>query len=500
MRIARAVDSLFHAQLLDAIQLSDGKTPSGWGHALTTGHYVHGSYGAFDVTLADLDRMVHNFSNVTPKQGELPVDYAHTSRDPKTIDQNKAAGWIKKCEVRNRDEARGYGELWLFTEFTEPAADAIKKKELRYYSAEFRPHFTHKNTGEDIGPTLVSAALCIRPFVEGLNAITLTDKHVSDVAAAIRLGDPTASLDVEASMNDLLTDISQQVYQRFGYASNVRDVFGENDGQCVIVEMNGKMYRVEWTMGDDGDPVLGNTLTEVKAQYSPALTDGDPAMAKMKIKVGGKEIEVEESALLALADPKPPTTTAAASTPSADVVALTDGVKQLATLVSTLVERDTNREKASSETQAKARVAQLIKDRKLLKKQEAWAVNYALTDAKGFGEYEATLVPLFSTNERGSGQDGGDGAARRTHTRADSITGESITATDGDQTQTGAEAEFNEKVADYQAKHPKVALKDAIRAVALADPDLEHRRREEMENAVIPITSRAGNRHAEHVA
>lgn len=214
----------------------------------------------------------------------------------------------------------------------------------------------------------------------------------------------------------------------------------------------------------------------------------------------GRKITVPEDRVIALTDPTPLRTTASAA-PSAEVVALTDNVTKLTGIVEKLITRDAEREKSSGEREARARVAKLVQDRKLLKKQESWAVAYCLSDPKGFDTYADTLVPLFSSTQRGTGEN--NDRTTRTHTSRDAISGESISATDGDVTQTGAEQEFNDKVEQYLTDHKlnpnkRDDLSKAMRAVALADPELETRRRAEMENAVIPFSRTTGvNRHSE---
>jgi hypothetical protein len=518
--IDQRVKHVYGVADLLSLTLSDSTDkPAGWGHLITTGHYVNPIYGEFDVTLADLDTAVHNFNNVTPQHHELPVDYSHTSRTPQTIDQAKAAGWMKQVEVRARDEARGYGELWCFTEYTPTCAKMIRDKELRYYSAEFRPHFIHKNTGEDVGFALVSAAVTIRPFVEGLNAITLTDaapeagSEVPHLRGALRLGDPSQALNPDDSIGDITEDLTRQIYERFGYGCWIKHIFMPDDGGCVVLERGGDLYRVEWT-DNAGEPQIGDVLTPVRIAIlpdtdAPALSE-DASMKKHTIKLeDGRVVQVDESAIIALAD-----TTGAASTggtgsqsrPAAtrgadpNVIALSDTVAGLVGAVNKLVERDVTRDKSTREADARRQVADLVKARKLLQKQAPWAINYALSDPQGFASYVETLVPLFSPEARGTGEESQRGTS--THTRRQQISGESITATDGDPTQTGAEQEFERRLQAYATDH-KLDLakgddyKRAVRAVALADPALEHERREEMENTVIPFQADALNRHAE---
>jgi phage I-like protein len=80
------------------------------------------------------------------------VDYDHMSAfDPVDGGSSKAAGWIKRLEIRN-------GEVWAVVEWTVTAAAAIEASEYLYISPEF---LAHKVTGEVTG--LNAAALVNRP-------------------------------------------------------------------------------------------------------------------------------------------------------------------------------------------------------------------------------------------------------------------------------------------------------------------------------------------------
>ena len=51
----------------------------------------------------------------------------------------------------------------------------IKANEYRYISPEWHMHYKDKESGKDIGPTLLSMALTNRPFIEGMQPIMLSE-------------------------------------------------------------------------------------------------------------------------------------------------------------------------------------------------------------------------------------------------------------------------------------------------------------------------------------
>lgn len=142
---------------------------------MRTGTFHHPMYGKFSIKEGDLDSMVKNFAEHRPKAPtELVVDYEHQSTTP--MQKAKAAGWIKGLE-------RVKEALFMLVEWTGEAAKAITANEYRFISPEFNLHYTDKETGKDIGPTLLSAALTNRPFLEGMGPVMLSetlDKALND--------------------------------------------------------------------------------------------------------------------------------------------------------------------------------------------------------------------------------------------------------------------------------------------------------------------------------
>src|ERR1041385_5577936 len=125
-----------------------------WLQVLRTGQFWSPRYKDFSVTKKTLATMVENFKTITPKPPtELPLDFNHGTNRPDSIEQGKAAGWIKDLELR----ADG-AELWAQVELTAEAAELVRNKEYRFVSATFE--FDHVHTdGEQrkksIGPTLM---------------------------------------------------------------------------------------------------------------------------------------------------------------------------------------------------------------------------------------------------------------------------------------------------------------------------------------------------------
>ena len=168
------------------IVLSLADVSQSWAQVLRAGHFVHPAYGEFDVTPDDLASMVANFqSGVRPKAPtRLVVDYDHGELT------GRAAGWVTDLEVR-----AGGTELWAQVEWTDEAAELIRRKEYQFTSAEFTSQYVDKETGESRGATLLAFAITNRPFVEGMQPLALSEQ-VSQAMSDSRAAKPPAAAPV----------------------------------------------------------------------------------------------------------------------------------------------------------------------------------------------------------------------------------------------------------------------------------------------------------------
>ncbi len=133
---------------------------SSWIHALPVGKYEHPVYGSLDFTP---DKIQAFAQSVTSKvRGIDPdIDYDHKEQG------GKAAGWVKNAEVRNDG-------LYLQVDWTEPAAQAIKNGEYRYFSPEFDDEWTDAQ-GNKHENVLFGGALTNRPFLKDLLPVNLSE-------------------------------------------------------------------------------------------------------------------------------------------------------------------------------------------------------------------------------------------------------------------------------------------------------------------------------------
>jgi len=155
-------------------------------NVLRAGTFHHPVYGRFDLTAATFKTMAANFREGHPAPPtEMVVDYEHASIEATQPEEGQAAGWVKALEAED-------DKLFALVEWTAAAAQYIRDKRYRFISADFILNYKHKETGKLIGPCLVSVALTNRPWMEGLEPVTLRALLTEDGAYYLDgLVDPT---------------------------------------------------------------------------------------------------------------------------------------------------------------------------------------------------------------------------------------------------------------------------------------------------------------------
>lgn len=367
-----------------------GEAAVGEIQVLKTGTFHHPSFGKFTVTEETLAAMVENFS------GELVVDYEHLSAGKvDKPEQGKAAGWIKAL-IQKVDK------LFAKVEWTEEAAEAIRKKEFRYISPEF--DFKCKDeTGKDIGPALISSALTNRPFLEGMQPVVLSESVSS-------------MLCVEESMYDV-TDVVRRAYQaEFGSRgtgdvdSYVTDIFDD----YVIVEHGGDLFKLPYIKDESGvtfDAEKRVKVTMEKIYEEVKLTSEERAKimkdlivrAAQEAGVGDhpgleaitdklmKEVQMDEKKLREILKiGEGDDVLEAVKTLKADVE---DNATKLTELQAKLDSVETVTAKAETklkEEEAGKQAQEALNAGKITPKQVEWATAYALRDSDGFKGFVET--------------------------------------------------------------------------------------------------------------
>ena len=196
----------------------------------------------FDITEDHMDQVISNAKTGT----EIPVDYHHLSLGAILPEQTIAGGWFKDFERRATN-------LFGLVEWTEKAADHIRKKELRYISPTIL-FDTSDEQGNPVGASLLSAALTNYPFLKGMQAVELTSLMRQEIVLA------------DMSFDEKRSRLSEALNKSYGNDSDyvfLQDLFDD----YVVFQKGGKKYRVDYTADEQFNFKFVGDAVEVVVQY-----------------------------------------------------------------------------------------------------------------------------------------------------------------------------------------------------------------------------------------
>lgn len=358
-----------------------------WIQLFKTGKFWDERYGNFSITAADLAQMLENFKTVTPQAPtRLPIDYNHGTSRPVSAEAGKAAGWITDLALRAAGD-----QLWARVEWTDNAAEMIVAKEYQFVSPTFAYDYTHSN-GDEIGTTLLAAAICNRPVLEGMEPLSLSQALQVGVAHLAASARPSLAVLDDASAEALFTFDEQRrrVQAALTEAFGVVYGFGDCgpcqgcylvdlfDGRAIYRATDGDLYEVAFEIDGAGD-VHFTRPTEVVADYRPL---GDTQMAKLiTVKDSkGNDVQLSEEAVLALAKAHAPAP-AAETVELARFQELSAKVDAQAATVLDLTAKNATLELASRTSAATAKVDAAIRAGKIAPVERDEQIEFALANA-----------------------------------------------------------------------------------------------------------------------
>lgn len=334
-----------------------------------TGHWEHPWYGAFDIFVKHLTQMKQNHRQ---RKGKLVVDYQHSSysSDP---DEAIAAGWATKGKPLRVDDFDLDGEvrkgMWLSVDWTAKAVERIRAREYRFTSPTIEWESKDRETGEDVGTLLDSVALTNQPWIEGMEAVSLTRPRVFYSVPAEEVSKP------EGGGNEMDKEI--------------REALGLAEDAVVTIEHLRKYVEMQ-----DQDPVEGG-----------GGGGGDPA---------DPQPPVQARRLNPSRDPNAEPSVLATTLPGGIVVV--DGMVQLSAEQYTVLQTNVSAGVAAAKSLKKMTAQKLVDDaitaRKLLPAERESYLELAQSNLKMAEKLLAARVPLSDTlfAETGSGEagEGGD--------------------------------------------------------------------------------------------
>lgn len=155
---------------LNGVELAenaDSKTTS-WIHALPLGTYQHPVFGTMQIS-ADKVKQFADGVKAKIRGIDPSINYMHGTNGG----DGEAAGWVKDAQ----DRPDG---LWLFVEWVSEAAQKIKEKKFRYFSAEYQDKWTDAQ-GTVHQNVFFGGALTNRPYMKNLLPINLSEATVESL-------------------------------------------------------------------------------------------------------------------------------------------------------------------------------------------------------------------------------------------------------------------------------------------------------------------------------
>lgn len=154
---------------LNSVELSekDGSATSSWIHALPVGTYQHPVFGKMQISAEKIRAFAENIK-VKIRGIDPSINYLHGSTQG---GDGEAAGWVKDAD--NRPDG-----LWVLVEWTTSAAQKIKEKAFRYFSAEYQDKWTDAQ-GKTHENVFFGGALTNRPYMKNLLPINLSETSVA---------------------------------------------------------------------------------------------------------------------------------------------------------------------------------------------------------------------------------------------------------------------------------------------------------------------------------
>jgi hypothetical protein len=164
---------------LTAITLDENSNTS-WIMALKAGVYSHPLFGEIAIDMDRASRFVANESSRV-RGIQMDIDYDHKAR------RDDAAGWVVQTEARTDG-------VWYQVEWTEEAAQKIRAKQYKYFSAEFADEWTHPETGATYKDVLFGGGLTNRPFIKGMVPVNLSESEAEQARLAEETTPSTGSV------------------------------------------------------------------------------------------------------------------------------------------------------------------------------------------------------------------------------------------------------------------------------------------------------------------
>lgn len=157
-------------------------------------------------TVDDLAVMERNFAKYANGAG-LPITIGHPTVKPNGMrEELDAVGWIKNVFIGMG--ASGKTVLKGLTEWTDEGLKKLQGGAFKFLSPEIVMNKTDKDTGEDIGMTLITAALTNFPFFNELSPVQFSENEDARLLI-MKGGDPEMNEDQVQPTEEQETEVEE---------------------------------------------------------------------------------------------------------------------------------------------------------------------------------------------------------------------------------------------------------------------------------------------------
>jgi len=259
----------YYTALMPLAKKPEGKTSVV--HVAYEGTWDGHPSGSIEFTAQVFDALVSRFES---QQNPMPVDYEHSSMSPSPTG-SPAAGWIHELW-------RDGGNLYARVEWTDRAAEYIRRGEYRYCSPVIDFDSIDRKTGESVGPEMFNLALTNNPFLDGQKPIRLRarearehmDKSYTDMIARVLMSNVVVKKVAEAVIDALPAKATpEQVMQAAGAAATLQSAAQESpdepdESPAEMGAAAAEPVQMDAVGADDAQLAAGQEVIAILAEAS----------------------------------------------------------------------------------------------------------------------------------------------------------------------------------------------------------------------------------------
>lgn len=279
---------------------------------LKQGKWRHPWYGILNFDQRFFDIMIRNFDAGIP-QDEISFDFNHRP------------DWGAACWVEKLFTANGGKDLMATVDLTKRGRDSIQNKEFRYFSSSYRDDYVEIafEEGEDDngnkvdkeikishGPTLLGGGLTNRPFIKGMQPVSLSE----DGSQIVELMEVTDSVNKPTDKEvdeEMKVKLSELKSEQEALLKRIKDLEDQDDGatkedleaiNTALKELSEKIENAEVT--EKQKEKLDEMTTELEAskekvkELEKALEDKDGSDKELEdLRTQNKELSEKVTTL-----------------------------------------------------------------------------------------------------------------------------------------------------------------------------------------------------------